>query len=219
MAFLGAQRGRCSDNHAVVVSQIGGGDVKSLQGVAQFFARQIGDQLMKHAEAIAHLIGLLEAANHINTDCGTDVADAAPKRSFRFHPVALAELQRDHPWHFPQPFAWLTGFLAEFALHVLAHLHEVVHHLFRALKHLGVDALHHKTLGNTLAVLHQEGVIHIAVAQRFDRSDLAMAGEPAGNAGELVLGLLLLHAKRASRLKLPLVRPKSDQSSDRSSVG
>ena len=128
-------------------------------------------------------------------------------------------MQWDHPRHFPQAFPWLIGFLAEFALHVLAHLHEVVHHLFRALKHLGVDPLHHKALGHILAVLHQKGVIHIAVAQRFDRSDCAMAGEPAGNAGELVLGLLRLHANRASRLKLALVRPKSERVSARSSVG
>ena len=175
--------------NGLVISQIGGGDVETLQGVAQLLAGEISDQLMEHAKAVAHLVGLLEAADHINTDCRTDVADAAPKGAFSFHPMPLAKMQGNHPRHLPQPLSWLRGFLAEFALHVLADLHEVVHHLFWTFKHRGVDALHHKALGNPIAVFHQKGVVDIAVAQGLNRGDLAMTSEPAGNAGELVLGL------------------------------
>ena len=121
--------------------------MKSFKGVSKGLHRKITDQMVKHAQAIAHLSSMSTVANNIVGGGGADVADRSPELTFMLHPVTVLTEGGQHAWNLPTAAIQFRKPRGDAALHVPTQGDQIAHHEIGSCEHLGVDALHHKGIG------------------------------------------------------------------------
>ena len=182
--------------HLMEGPQVGGGDVEAFEGVGEPLRRQVVDQVVKAAQAPAHLAGGGGIVDHIQRAGVLQEGEGAPAGPVLLHPGVVALVHRNHQRHLPaaaiRPGGEALGPLRQMVAQGL----DVAHHQVGAAEHMAVDPLQHKP-DRALLPIHRDqvGGVDVAAAQRLDRPHRAREPEPPGDGRERIPGGLLRHGR------------------------